>query len=147
MAGKPRSSRSARGVMVLLGLLLAGCGGKTLTPAKVSGQVLGKNKQPLAKVIVKFHPLEETNKSNAPSAVTDEKGHFTLEGLPGRYKVTIFSVPLGRGQGSPDTGSLPGAEKSEGPFRQYGKYENLDLTPWEVQVPQQGVSDLKLEMS
>src|SRR5262249_14925972 len=120
-AGMVRSAQIGCGLLGLLGLLLAGCGGsKPLAPVKVKAQILDQSKKPLVKVAVRFHPQDQGNTSNSPTSYTDDKGRFEVDAIPGRYKITIATIPIhGGASGAP--GGQPGAAKGAG--SKYGDYE------------------------
>lgn len=80
--------RSALVVLIGLGILtaLSGCGRKGPPLVPVQGTVL-LNGQPLPKAVVKFLPQRDDTSEFFSTAITDEKGQFTLtcayNGQPG----------------------------------------------------------------
>jgi hypothetical protein len=130
--------------------MAAGCGGKagTKPPAAVKGRVL-RNGEPLARsVVLTFYPLEEESgiKGTASAVTAENDGSFSVECVPGTYKVTISPIPTGRG--NPAGGNktpAPGAPKPlEGEFS--GGYLSANSTPLQAVVPEGGTENLELQI-
>ncbi|RMF39873.1 MAG: hypothetical protein D6753_12765 [Planctomycetota bacterium] len=88
-----RGMTIAGGLLGLLAVTLAGCGGSSLPTVPVTGKVLVDG-QPMEGVSVVFNPVDASGR--AASGVTDAEGKFTLTtevngdgALPGSYKVAI----------------------------------------------------------
>src|SRR6516225_6168359 len=85
-------------------LSLVGCGKNLGAPVPVRGKVVNEEGNPVADVIVVFHPQEDVNKNNLPSGLVDKQGSFSFTCLRGRYKVTFGPIaaiegpPLAPGQ-------------------------------------------------
>jgi hypothetical protein len=100
----------------------------------------------LARVGVKFHPLDEKNKGTSVTCMTQSDGTFTGRCAPGRYKVTVLPVQAmppkteEKEKGKP---ALPPPTLPSGVPEQYGAAEK---TPWEVDVPAGGKSGILLKI-
>jgi hypothetical protein len=137
MRAVPRRGQiaTARIVRLLVLTLLTGCGGGEPAPrlVRVTGKVL-KDGKPLTAGSIIFHPAAANSytKDN-PSSLLQLDGSFTMktfpfgEGVsPGKYKVTL----------APELASR--ISKLE--------YGRADKTPWEVEVPEAGLTDQVLEV-
>jgi len=125
--------------MRLLPLILAllaciGCGSSEKPKlVAVVGKVSFESK-PLTAGNIYFHPSAENSyQKDKPSSVLQLDGGFTIktfpfgEGVPpGTYKVTLAPELANR------------VKKPE--------YANPEKTPWQVEVPDSGLTDLKLEV-
>ncbi|MBW3595690.1 MAG: hypothetical protein KY475_00280 [Planctomycetes bacterium] len=80
---------SFRLFLLLGGLCLgAGCGGEKL--ASVSGKVT-KGGQPLTTGTVTFHPAPGNTDARLASSEIGPDGQYTIQAVPGSYKVTVFA--------------------------------------------------------
>lgn len=126
-------------------LCLCGCGRKAPAPVAVKGRVQYANKEPVADMILTFHPLEDGNKSKLPAFLLNKEGWFQDSILPGRYKATLSPIPQGSGSGPAGAaaagGKGPGASAAAG---QLTRYQDRNLSPWEVVIPESGTDDLLL---
>jgi hypothetical protein len=90
-------SLRGRSLLVALLLLLAGCGGHTLSEplVNVSGQVTSDGKafkvKPEERLSVNFCMLDTEGKPTEKSylAQVDRKGHFTASVLPGKHRIIL----------------------------------------------------------
>jgi hypothetical protein len=129
---------------IALSILFAGCslvhgckGEAPNDPVPVKGKVLFTEGEGAAGVLVRFQPLDDSNKSNFPEAQTNQGGGFSLSCLKGRYQVTV--VPIVGGHGATNTGPMDaGAISKDNPFRGQS---------WEVTVPEEGKSDLVIKVN
>jgi hypothetical protein len=128
-------------------LALAGCGKEAEAPVPVQGKVVQAQGQPVADIIVTFHPQEEVNKGGGlPTQLSAKDGSFRLTCLRGRYKVTLASPASGPGH-APPAGSGPAAPPPSTARQSAGipsAYRTPESTPWELVVPPGGTSDLVL---
>jgi hypothetical protein len=130
-------AQRGKAVGLLLLVFLAGCGGSDGRSAKlapVSGRVLYKDQAVTAAEIYFLPDAEKGNNGTMGSAVLQEDGSFTITTYPkgngvapGAYKVTLG---LGR--------------RSD---KELNKYRRVETTPLEVEVPEEGLSDLVLDLS
>lgn len=115
--------------MLIVAMLITGCGGpKAPTLVPVTGKVQ-MNGQPLTAGSIIFHP-DSTNgyQDDKPSSLLQLDGTFTMktfpfgEGVPlGKYKV-ILAPELAKRIGKP-------------------QYADPKQSPWQVEVPEAGLSD------
>lgn len=130
-----------RASLVLVCVL--GCGTAPLEPVPVAGRLVVEGKQRWPTVVLTFHPQDEANRRSVPSvAPKPTDGTFRLTALPGRYKVTLVVPSAGPANNDPDALAKPEAE----PSRQHPRYANVHDTPWSVEVPAGGTSDLVLKL-
>src|SRR5439155_10248455 len=140
-------------LLVLFGLLLpAGCSGKKPPPDPVSvkGTVLGMDGKPLTgqKLVLIFNPQDESNKKGKlPNPVVDEKtGTFSDMAVPGRYKVTLAPIVRGGG-GGPAGGAGGGASGAPAELKNLpASVLDPQQSKWEVDVPAEGLDNIKLTM-
>lgn len=139
---------------LLLCVLVAGCGKKAPPdPVEVKGRVDDTKKVGTPFLLV-FHPQDESNRRHRPTVEAAAKtGSFTLECLPGRYKVTL-AQPQGPAQeGGPATlppetqppKTIISTPKLPDWIIQAG-YTDPQKTPWEIEVPEGGTTDLVLPL-
>ena len=137
---------------VVLGLVVAplavmGCT-KALPqpmPVEVQGTLTTESGKPLEALLLRFHPQEEKNERGSILAcVTDEKGTFAGECLPGKYKVTVLAIPVQHG-GSPasaTTTATAGKSKVAIP----ANYKSPANTPLEIDIPVEGKRNVVLKV-
>jgi hypothetical protein len=126
------------GLLFLLGLL-GGCGGKDGPGARivpVTGRVTFKNQAVTAAEIFFIPDPKKGNQGEMGSALLKPDGSFaittihagrTVEGIaPGAYKVTFG---LGRR-----------------PEKELARYRNVQTTPLEIDVPEEGIEDHLFEL-
>lgn len=130
-----RARRRLLGCAAALAAALAGCSSGSPKTVPVRGTVAFLKGEPLTNVAVQFVPASGDDNSIA-NGTTDDKGAFqlqtyfgpkrvTLDGAaPGKYKVVLTPYP--RGQRIPQ------------------RYGSLNQTPLTADVPEGGVTDLKL---
>ena len=128
-------------------LLASGCGSaKPPEPVPVSGKLyLGD--RPLAGVIVRFWAHQQ-NVSNS-DALTSANGSYNLKLRPGKYDITLMSVPAA-GQQPADPSVPPSPDKKTGtpgrasfPVRLAAR----ETTSWRgVEIPHLGRNNLDLEI-
>lgn len=130
----PRRPRFITGGLLALALVLAaGCGERPPRLVPVTGSVMMDGK-PLTAGSIIFYPDDENEYvDDNPSALLQLDGSFVMktfpfgEGVaPGRYKVTL----------APEL-----AKRISRP-----QYENSHDSPWEIDVPDDGVSDHVFEV-
>lgn len=144
-------------------LVLSGCGPDTSgLPATVpaSGVVL-LDGEPVHGASVVFAPVEPGK--YPASGLTDEEGRFELNAfeaktgaVPGEYKVMVSKTVevAGDAGGGPPAGSDEAAHEAESPNAGLtwvnelpAKYANITASGLTVTVPEEGTSDIKLELS
>lgn len=131
-------------VGLLLLVCILGCGKAPLEPVPVAGRLVVEGKKRWPTVVLTFHPQDEANRRALSSvAPKPSDGTFQFTALPGRYKVTLV-VPnaASPANNDPDALAKPEAE----PSRQHPRYANVHDTPWSVEVPAGGSSDLVLKL-
>jgi hypothetical protein len=102
--------------------------------------------KPLARVGVKFHPLDEKNKGTSVTCMTQSDGAFTGRCAAGRYKATILPVqitPPKAEEKDKGKSTLPAPTLPAGVPQRYG---SLKDTPWEVDVPAAGKTGIVLKI-
>jgi hypothetical protein len=114
---------------------VSGCGAGSSEPklAPVQGKVLYKNQAVTAAEVYFLPDARKGNNGTMASAIVQEDGSFTMttypkgEGVsPGAYKVTLG---LGRRN-----------------QKELAKYRRVETTPLEVEVPEEGLTDLVFEL-
>jgi hypothetical protein len=100
--------------IVLLGLVLPGCQGRT-RPVPINGKLVRKGIG-VPNLILTFHPQEDRNKDCTVNPVSDTDGEFHCACVPGFYKVTVAPGPAG------DVAPIP------------NNFQSLITTPWGVNV-------------
>ena len=126
---------SARTGLVLLAisLPLTGCAPSASPVAPVTGKLVFTDGRPLAQAVVQLIP--EAGAGMSAQATTADDGRFEVEtcfngrevhegALPGKYKVVVIPYPHGA--------------------KIDASYGSPVSTPLQVEVPSQGVTDLKL---
>jgi hypothetical protein len=132
------SSRAGAAGLLCLLSLVAGCGkdGPGARVVPVTGRVTFKN-QAVSAAEIYFHPdAKKGNNGEMGSAILTADGSFTIttifagktvEGIaPGAYKVTLG---LGRR-----------------PEKELARYRNVQTTPLEIEVPDEGLDDVLFEL-
>jgi hypothetical protein len=128
-------------LVLVLGVLLAGC--SKPPPPNVTGEVEIKGRaedasgKPLAGVNLRFI-VQEGGAINSLTCRTKDDGTFFLRGRPGLYKVTVSAAPAA--PAGKDAKPAP-PRPPEGVPQEYGSAKS---TPWEIEVPPGGKSDLVL---
>jgi hypothetical protein len=136
-------TRRSAGLLLLVSLLAAGCGGPYRT-APVSGRVT-LNGKPLAGAAVTFQPVAEQGNLNpgpGSGGFTDDDGRYTLRltgkdtpgAVVGKHKVRITLVPETNPTDAP-----------RWPTRQLPRQFNRD-TRLEVEVPPGGTSTADFDL-
>lgn len=128
-----RRGRAWLGMIVMPALVCAGCG-SSLKLVPVSGRVQYGDGRPVTAASICFIPdADKGNNGQLASGLLAEDGTFTLRTYPhgegamiGPYKVTIS---LGRG--------TP---------RKLAKYTRVKDTPFQIDVPPEGLADLVLTL-
>lgn len=144
------SARAQRWVGLLLlvtvTLPLAGCKKKPPTPVAVKGRALDAAGKPLTDLLLVFHPQDKENQSQVPSAILKE-GHFEVQCLPGRYRVTLGVIPVA-GQAPASSGVLVDPGKADNPKQDSipAPYRNSTNSPWEITISENGKADLELRL-
>jgi hypothetical protein len=141
-------------VLAVVLLLAVGCRQQPPSgPAVVKGRVEGADGKPLGKMILRFHALEQSTRPGtsirSDSALTQADGSFVCECLPGRYKVTLAALPGGTTGAAPAHGKEAPAASSAGkhlPDNIPAMYASSAETPWEIEVPPGGKSDVLLKI-
>ena len=120
---------------------VAGCRKAPPTEVPIKGEVKGPGGQALAGVIVRFHgQADKAGAQRTVSCPTGPGGAFEGRCPPGTYKVTLLAVPRGGGPDTPEM-KAPGA-----PAGVPAAYASVRETPWEVEVPEGGKDDIRLEV-
>jgi hypothetical protein len=134
-----------RGVGMLVLLSLPACGPKqTAAPVSVKGKVQYASGKSVAKLVLIFHPLDDTRQGKIPSFVLDAEGRFADQVLPGRYKATLAPLPRGSGPAGGAEAApvqVPAASLRPNPL---GRYQDRQQSPWEIEIPSTGKEDLLL---
>lgn len=146
----------ARLLALAVAVVVAGCGEPPAPPrgeVAVAGKMLDAAGRPLAAKVVSFNPQERDQKIN--SASTDQKGHFALKLVPGKYHVTVadparaghaMADPAAGGVTAPEKGKDMGKATAIQPGGIPNDYRNANETPWKIVVPDAGQSDIKLQI-
>lgn len=129
---------------VLLGLLVAPLAGMGCTkalpkpvPVEVQGTLTTESGKPLDALLLRFHPQEEKNATGSVlTCVTEEKGTFVGQCLPGKYKVTVLAIPVQYG-GSPASVTTT-ATVGKSTVTLQGLYNSPADTPLEIDIPAEG---------
>ncbi len=131
------TQRGLAASLLLLLPLLGGCGGSDGRGAKlapVKGRVIYKNEGVTAASIFFQPDAAKGNSGSMASAILQEDGSFTMETYPkgngvapGAYKVTL---ELGR--------------RSD---KALDKFRKVDTTPLKFDVPEEGLTDLVIDLS
>lgn len=132
-----RRRGSITGYVLLLAVVVAGCGG----PSSLSGTVTWDGK-PLAGATITLHPAERDSGAQLVVGVTDPDGRFVITPAagksiaPGTYRVTVSKrrepTPAERAAMIIPPEMLP------------AKYSDLGKTELTVTVPTSGETDLQL---
>jgi hypothetical protein len=137
-------------LIVILSLFtVASCQGPPPAPSgppEVKGRVEDSGGKPLARMAVKFHPLDEKNKGTSLTCQTQPDGSFTGRCAAGRYKVTlsaVWTVPPKGEEKSKEKTPMPAPKLPPGVPERYGSVKE---TPWEVDVPAGGKSGIVLKV-
>jgi hypothetical protein len=127
--------------------LAGGCGQQPAAPVAVAGRVVASDGKPFPRLVLSFHPQDESNRRNMPSAVPNPAdGKFSLTCLPGRYKVTLV-IERGPAGGVSEPSSKGGlVQPGAAPPQQYLRYQTVADTPWSIDVPASGMDDLVLTL-
>ena len=107
-------------------------------PVPVSGKVVFANGTPVANMVISFHPLDEGNAANRPSAALDQNGKYALEAAPGRYKVTLATIPTNAGSAA----RIDLVAPSKGDLKDYANlltgFRDAKTSPLAVTIPEGG---------
>jgi len=110
----------------------------------VKGQVIMEGGRSPEKTLVKFYPMEETDKDRITSrGACDAFGYFIMSTgsqgdgvLPGKYKVLLFQTAKpSHGSGKPSPVDALG-----------GVYDDINNPQFEVEIPQGGKEDLQFKV-
>jgi hypothetical protein len=115
-------------------------------PPEVKGRVEDSQGQPLAHVAVRFYALDEKNKGTTITCPTRADGTFTGQCPPGHYKVVLWAVPAEPPKAADKDkakAALPTPKVPPGVPERYGSSKE---TPWEVDVPTGGKTDIVLKV-
>jgi hypothetical protein len=140
-------SRCTGGLLVVA--LATGCFGKPEPkPVPVKGRLMRADGKPFAKVVViTFYPTEEGSgrRISPATAVTDgTDGSFSLQCVPGKFKVTLSTVALGHGNPAGGANAPPReAPKPEDDGIPLD-YRSQDRSPLEEIIPEGGKEDVVL---
>ena len=143
-------STSRRVLLGLFGALMAvlGCqkAPPKVEPVEVQGKLTTDTGKPLITILVRFHPQDETNKSGQIlTCVTTEKGIFAGQCLPGKYRVTLSTVPIQEGGGPSEASTSPGTV-ARSKVTIPADYNSPTNTPLGVVIPSEGKRDLIFTM-
>lgn len=127
-------------------LFTGGCGGvkPPTEPVAVSGKIyLGE--KPLPGVIVRFWAHQQ-NVSNSDT-LTKPNGSYELKLPPGKYDVTLMTVPAAAGHQPADPGFQPAPDKKSGKTGFPARYAARETTAWRsIDIPALGRNNLDLEI-
>ncbi len=139
--------------MILVVAILAGAGCQkpppprgALGPPEIKGRALDSDGNPLVKVSLVFLPQDEVNKGTRVICLTQPDGSFVGRCSPGRYKVTLAAVPSGASKADKTDKDAPARRTPSLPFGVPARYGSATETPWEVEVPADGKSDIVLKV-
>jgi hypothetical protein len=126
-------------------ILLAGCGKPAPpTEVEVAGKVLDASGEGLSKMVIRFTSQDESHKGlETRSFPTKEGGAFEGKLLPGKYKVTIFGIPVSHGA-APGKGAPAAPPLLPGNIPK--RYSSTADTPWEADVPTGGKTDFEFRI-
>lgn len=126
-------------MIFILGLvLLTGCGsGPRPKPVSVQGKVVGPKGKLVGPAVIMFWP-ENSKINKAASAVCEADGSFSLQCLPGNYKLTLSPV---RPKGATAAPRSHGSDSAIPDF-----YQNQLTTPLTLNVPETGVDGITLNL-
>jgi hypothetical protein len=103
----------------------------------VQGKVVGPKGKSVGPAVIMLWP-ENSKNNKAASAVCEADGSFSLQCLPGNYKLTVSPI---RAKGA-TTAPLPhGSESAIPDF-----YQNELTTPLSLTVPETGVDGVTLNL-
>ncbi len=134
------------GVLAAAGLALAvalsGCGKGAEPPplVEVKGKVLRASKQPVARVMVIFHPQQAVGSASYRGG-TGEDGSFALRCPAGKYRVTVAPLPLKGEATGPAAMAAPGKAGNA-----FDPHRDPASTPLKAEVPAAGTTDLVLTL-
>jgi hypothetical protein len=143
--------RTRHSILVLSLLTVASCQAPSPPPSstgppEVKGRVEDSEGKALARLAVKFHPLDEKNKGTSVTCITQSDGTFVGRCAPGRYKVTVLAV-------MPEPPKAPEKDKSKSPppapklpAGVPEEYGSVAKTPWQVEVPAGGKTGIVLKV-
>jgi hypothetical protein len=123
---------------VIIVVLVAGCGRDLpIKSVTVRGKVVGRPGKSVGPAAVIFWP-ENSKKNPGGTAACETDGSFSLECLPGKYRVTVSPIrPKGATAPPPPQGSEA---------RIPTKYQNALSTPLIVNVPETGADNIILNL-
>lgn len=117
---------------LLLLLFLSACNQPPPGPVDVGGSLLDADGQPLARIALRFHPLEKATPPRPTlTCFTQTNGEFVGRCWPGTYRVTVLGAPGKKVVMPPGIPSECAA---------------VDTTPWEIKVPRGGTKKIVLRV-
>jgi hypothetical protein len=135
-----------RFVVFALLVIAAGCGGRReATPVNLEGVVKFEDQKPVPEMILNLHPQDAANQNNRPTDLVSKGGSFKMKCLPGKYKVTVAPIPKQGGSAANNPAPAPGQPVVSGTlFPGDADYRDTQKTPWIIDVPPDGQTDLVL---
>jgi hypothetical protein len=124
--------------------LLSGCGKPPPPePVEVKGRViLPAEVKPGTFLLLQFHAADETARGSRSDGRIEEDGTFTVQCIPGKYRVAITAVGTGGDAAAGPTVGNPAISPQQlGIPAAYGR---PTTTPLEVVVPPEGRRDVEL---
>ncbi len=139
-------------VLVMVMFALTGCRDPKPTvqvpagPPEIKGRAVDSDGNPLARVALVFLPQDEANKGTRVTCVTKADGTFTGRCPPGRCKVTLSALSASAPkEDKPDKGK-PAPRTPKLPPGVPARYGSATETPWDVDVPAGGQSEIVLKV-
>lgn len=147
MSGRGRGGGGRLPVCLAAVLVLAGCAGPPPEPpVAASGKLVGYRGKSAEGVVVSLWPQDDP-RGAVKSALCKADGTFSLECVPGAYKVTVMPrKPVGKGAApgpqGPGTAPAPSGQDALIPEM----YQSSVKTNLRVTVPAGGTGDLVVDL-
>jgi hypothetical protein len=107
-------------------------------PVAISGKVVYAAGTPVAGMVIKLSALDERFAGDGPSGALDKDGRYTLNAIPGRYRVTLLPIPAQAGSAGKSDQPVPKKGDPKDAFSAMARYRDLANSPLELTVPAAG---------